>query len=87
MHSQRQFHLSDFYYNLPEKLIALHPESRRDHSRLFISFPDKKPEHAHFYSVVDFIHEGDVLVINDARVIPGRLFFKRSSGATIEIVL
>jgi S-adenosylmethionine:tRNA ribosyltransferase-isomerase len=87
MHSQRQFQLSDFYFYLPENLIAHHPESRRDHSRLFISFPDKKPEHTLFYSITDYIHEGDVLVINDARVIPGRLFFKRSSGSIIEIVL
>ena len=66
---------SDFYYDLPERLIAQHPADKRDHSRLMII--DRKSgavEHKHFYDIIDYLHEGDVLVINDSKVIPARLY-------------
>ena len=66
---------SDFFYNLPEEQIAQHPSEKRDHSRLMVI--DRKSgnvEHKHFYDIIDYLHEGDVLVINDSKVIPARLY-------------
>ena len=66
---------SDFYYHLPEEQIAQHPTEKRDHSRLMVI--DRKSgeiTHKHFYDIIDYLHEGDVLVINDSKVIPARLY-------------
>ena len=66
---------ADFYYDLPERLIAQHPSEKRDHSRLMVL--DRKNggiEHKHFYDILDYLREGDVLVINDSKVIPARLY-------------
>ena len=66
---------SDFYYDLPERLIAQHPMEKRDSSRLMVI--DRKSgevSHKHFYDIVDYLEEGDVLVINDSKVIPARLY-------------
>ncbi|MBE6593509.1 MAG: tRNA preQ1(34) S-adenosylmethionine ribosyltransferase-isomerase QueA [Ruminococcaceae bacterium] len=66
---------SDFYYELPERLIAQHPMEKRDSSRLMVI--DRKSgevTHKHFYDVIDYLNEGDVLVINDSKVIPARLY-------------
>lgn len=66
---------SDFFYELPESLIAQHPSEKRDHSRLMvINRADGSVEHKHFYDILDYLNEGDVLVINDSKVIPARLF-------------
>ena len=66
---------SDFYYDLPEERIAQHPMEQRDHSRLMVL--DRKENtltHQHFYDILDYLREGDVLVINDSKVIPARLY-------------
>ena len=66
---------SDFYYDLPERLIAQHPMEKRDSSRLMVI--DRKSgevSHKHFYDIVDYLEAGDVLVINDSKVIPARLY-------------
>ena len=66
---------SDFFYDLPEALIAQHPSEKRDHSRLMVLHRnDKTIEHKHFYDILDYLREGDVLVINDSKVIPARLY-------------
>jgi S-adenosylmethionine:tRNA ribosyltransferase-isomerase len=66
---------SDFYYDLPERLIAQHPSEKRDHSRLMVLNRDKNTvEHKHFYDIIDYLRAGDVLVINDSKVIPARLY-------------
>ena len=66
---------SDFFYNLPEEQIAQHPMEQRDHSRLMvIDRKSGKIEHKHFYDIIDYLNEGDVLVINDSKVIPARLY-------------
>lgn len=68
----------DFDYYLPEKLIAQHPSDKRDFSRLLVM--DRKTgelEDKHFYDIVDYLNEGDLLVMNDTRVIPARLFGHR----------
>ena len=66
---------ADFYYDLPEELIAQHPAAQRDGSRLMVL--DRAAgsiEHRHFYDIVEYLREGDVLVVNDSKVIPARLF-------------
>lgn len=68
----------DFDYYLPEELIAQHPADKRDFSRLMIV--DRKTgqrEDKHFYDIIDYLNEGDLLVMNDTRVIPARLFGHR----------
>jgi len=66
---------SDFYYELPEEQIAQHPCEQRDHSRLMVIDRESgSVEHKRFYDIIDYLHEGDVLVINDSKVIPARLY-------------
>ena len=66
---------SDFFYDLPAEQIAQHPASKRDHSRLMVIHRNGgEIEHKHFYDIVDYLKEGDVLVINDSKVIPARLY-------------
>ena len=64
----------DFYYNLPEEQIAQTPVNPRDHSRLLVLKKDGGIEHKHFYDIIDYLNEGDTLVINDSRVIPARIY-------------
>lgn len=80
---------SDFYFDLPEKLIAQTPIEPRDHSRMLkINKETGEVSHHHFYDVVDFLKEGDLLVVNDSRVIPARLYGnKEGTGAKIEFLL
>lgn len=66
---------ADFFYDLPRELIAQHPMEKRDESRLMVLDRKKNSiEHKHFYNISDYIHEGDVLVINNSKVIPARLY-------------
>ena len=81
---------SDFYYDLPEERIAQHPMEKRDHSRLMVL--DRKENtltHQHFYDIIDYLREGDVLVINDSKVIPARLYGHAEGrpDAKIELLL
>ncbi|MBQ9098628.1 MAG: tRNA preQ1(34) S-adenosylmethionine ribosyltransferase-isomerase QueA [Clostridia bacterium] len=81
---------SDFYYDLPEERIAQHPVEPRDASRLMVL--DRQSgslEHKHFYDIVDHLREGDVLVVNDSKVIPARLYgyVEGRPDATIELLL
>lgn len=80
--------LKDFDYRLPKSLISQKPISPRDHSRLMIV--DRKTgqiSHHHFYDVLKLLKKGDVLVLNDSKVIPARLLGKRESGGKAEILL
>ena len=80
---------SDFYYDLPEELIAQHPIENRTDSRLMVL--DKvsgRIEHKHFRDIIDYLYKGDTLVLNDTRVIPARLFGNRpNKEERIEILL
>ena len=79
---------SDFDYPLPPELIAQTPMEPRDHSRLMVVNRDKASiEHRLFYHIVDYFHPGDVLVFNDTRVIPARLFGYTEAGSQVEILL
>lgn len=79
----------DFYYDLPQELIAQTPIEPRDHSRLLVyNRTDKTIEHKHFYDIVNYLSKNDVLVINNTRVIPARLFgTKKDTGAKVELLL
>ena len=80
--------LSEFDYELPEELIAQFPAQKRDFSKLLVlSKQTGQLEHKHFYDVVDYFDENDVLVLNNTRVIPARLYAQKSTGANIEIFL
>ena len=66
---------ADFDYYLPEELIAQHPMEKRDHSRLMVLDRDAGSiDHKHFYDILDYINPEDVLVINDSKVIPARIY-------------
>ncbi|MDU5417563.1 tRNA preQ1(34) S-adenosylmethionine ribosyltransferase-isomerase QueA [Peptoniphilus harei] len=68
----------DFYYDLPKELIAQHPEEKRDHSRLLVLDKESgKMEHKHFYDIIDYLNEGDLLVLNDTKVMPARIYGHR----------
>ena len=86
---QDKMKTSDFYYDLPQELIAQDPLEDRSSSRLMhLSLKDGSIEHRHFTDVLDYMEEGDCLVINDTKVIPARLYgHKEETGALIEILL
>ncbi len=79
---------SDFYFDLPEELIAQTPLERRDSSRLLLL--DKKTgeiAHRRFYDLPEYLKPGDCMVLNDTRVLPARLLGTRESGGSVELVL
>lgn len=79
---------SDFNYELPKDLIAQLPAQKRDVSRMMVlDKSDNTIEHKHFYDFVDLLNENDLLVLNNTKVIPARLFGKKDTGAVIEIFL
>lgn len=80
---------SDFYYDLPQELIAQTPIEPRDHSRLMVLHRDSDQiEHKHFYDIIEYLNEGDCLIVNDSRVIPARIYgYKEDTGAKIEFLL
>lgn len=79
---------SDFYYDLPEELIAQSPIEPRDHSRLLVyNRKTDTIEHKHFYDIIDYLTPNDVLVINNTKVIPARIYGKKKTGAHIEVLL
>lgn len=81
--------LSDFYYELPQELIAQDPLEKRSDSRLMVvGREDGSICHKHFYDILDYVNPGDCLVINDTKVIPARLMgVKEKTGASIEVLL
>ena len=80
---------SDFDYYLPEELIAQTPIEKRDNSRLMvIERKSGNITHKHFYDIIEYLNEGDALVLNNSRVIPARVYGKKEdTGANIEILL
>lgn len=79
--------LSDIDYELPEKLIAQHPVEPRDSARLLVATNPSQIEHKHVTDLVDFLEAGDVMVVNDTRVLPARLALHRKSGGAAEVLL
>lgn len=82
------FDIQDYAYDLPEGLIAQIPSSRRDHARLLVvarsegSFLDR-----HFYDLPSLLNPGDLLVVNNTKVVPARLFGRKESGGQIEVLV
>ena len=78
----------DFYYDLPEELVAQTPLEKRDSSRMLkLDRVSGKIEHRHFYDVIDYLKPGDCLVMNDSRVLPARLLGHRPTGGAVEVLL
>jgi S-adenosylmethionine:tRNA ribosyltransferase-isomerase len=84
-----KYSLKDFDFNLPDDLIATHPAEPRDSSRLLVL--DKqtgKIEHKHFFDIIDYLNPGDILVLNNSKVIPARLWaHKKATGGKVEVLL
>ena len=80
--------IDDFDYRLPEELIAQKPAEKRDSSRLLVVHRDSNTtEHRHFYDILEYLKKGDVLVLNNSRVIPARIYGRKSTGARVEFLL
>ncbi len=78
----------DFDYNLPQELIAFYPLSKRDESRLMVvRRRDRRITHRRFYELHEFLKEGDVIVLNNTKVIPARLIGKINTGKELEVLL
>ena len=79
---------SDFWYHLPEELIAQTPLEKRDTSRLLaLDRQSGEIAHRHFYDILDYLNAGDCLVMNDSRVLPARLLGHRPTGGAVEVLL
>jgi S-adenosylmethionine:tRNA ribosyltransferase-isomerase len=79
---------SDFWYDLPEELIAQTPLLQRDTSRLLVLDRESgQVTHKHFYDIVNYLQPGDCLVMNDSRVLPARLLGNRPTGGAVEVLL
>ncbi len=80
--------LSEFDYILPEELIAQTPAEKRTQSRMMVLDKTAKAiEHKHFFDILEYLNENDVLVLNDTKVIPARLFGQKTTGANVEVFL
>ncbi|MGB4268561.1 MAG: tRNA preQ1(34) S-adenosylmethionine ribosyltransferase-isomerase QueA [Spirochaetota bacterium] len=86
---EKKLHLLESYdFDLPQELIAQYPADKREESRLLVL--DRKSKHyvhEKFYNIPQYINPNDILIFNDAKVIPARIYCKRSTGAAVEIVL
>ncbi|MCP4747571.1 MAG: tRNA preQ1(34) S-adenosylmethionine ribosyltransferase-isomerase QueA [Desulfobacteraceae bacterium] len=82
------YRLDDYFYELPEELIAQKPVQRRDHSRLLhMQRADGTVSHHRFDTLFDFLNPGDVLVLNNTKVIPARLLGRKQSGGKVEALI
>ena len=79
--------LSDIDYDLPDALIAQKPVEPRDSSRLLVDTGDSAPLHRNMTDIVEHLEPGDVLVVNDTRVLPARLSLQRATGGSAEVLL
>lgn len=80
--------VKDFYYDLPEELIAQTPIEKRDESRLMVLNRENRTiKHKAFKNIIDYLKPGDVLVRNNTKVIPARLYGKKETGANVEFLL
>jgi len=82
------FNIKDYDYDLPPSSIAQVPVSRRDHSRLFVVDRQKKTfSDRHFFDLPELLKPGDLIVVNDTRVVPAKLFGRKESGGRVEILV
>ena len=83
-----QYTKRDFYYDLPEERIAQTPAEPRDSSRLLVyNREEKSITDKHFFDIIDYLQEGDLLVVNNTKVIPARMYAKTQHGGAVEILL
>ena len=88
MNENAGFQTKDYWYDLPEELIAQTPLKKRDSSRMMVLNRETgEIAHKHFYDIVDYLNPGDCLVMNDSRVLPARLLGHRPTGGVVEILL
>ena len=88
MQEKIQYKKSDFYYDLPEERIAQTPAEPRDSSRLLVYDRESKQiEDKIFRDIADYLHEGDVLVVNNTKVIPARMYALTQHGGVVEVLL
>jgi len=85
---QQEFSLQAYNYTLPPENIAQHPEDSRENSRLLIlNKKTAKREHGYFHNIIDLLNSGDLLVVNNTKVFPARLYGKKESGGKVEVFL
>ena len=86
---KKKYKLGDFNYRLPKNLIAQHPKSRRDYAKLMVVYRDTgKIEHRKFLNLTDYMRKNDLLILNDTKVFPARLFAKKDrTEAKVEVFL
>ncbi len=83
-----KFSINEYDYELPKELIAQVPSEKRENCRMMVLDRAKKSvEHKHFYDITDYFDENDVIVLNNTKVIPARLFGRKNTGAHIEVFL
>ena len=86
--TNHNYRTRDFWYNLPEDLIAQTPLEKRDSSRLMVlNRQSGEVEHKQFFEIIDYLQPGDCLVMNDSRVLPARLLGHRPTGGAVEVLL
>ncbi len=88
MITQVHYKLEDFAYELPDKLIARYPTQQRTDSRLFcLNKKTGDSQHKKFKAILNFINPGDLLVLNNTKVIPARLFAKKTTGGKVDVLV
>ena len=79
--------IKDYNYFLPEKLIALNPRPKREQAKLMIFNKDSETlKHSVFSDIPNYLEKGDLIILNDTKVIPGRLYLKKESGGLVEVL-
>ena len=80
--------IKEYDYELPKELIAQTPSEKRENCRMMVLDKSNQTiEHKHFYDITDYFDENDVIVLNNTKVIPARLFGRKNTGAHIEVFL
>ena len=80
--------LEEFNYHLPKELIAQFPSQKRDESRLMVlNRGEKTIKHRHFFELTEYLQSGDILIVNNTKVIPARLFGRKTTGGAVEVFL
>src|SRR5208283_5735039 len=74
-------------FDLPPALIASRPSDKRDDSQLLILHRDGSIEHKRFFNIVDYLEEGDMMLMNNTKVFPARIIGKKTGGRTVDILL
>jgi len=85
--NERSYTLGDFHFELPEELIAQYPAASREESRLFVIDEGGEFRHGLFSGISAYLRAGDILVVNNTRVLPARLAFRRSTSGLVEVIL